>query len=82
MVEHAHAPKRDVHPIFIVRGGIASLRSHPHHQQACTILRRTAALKKLNNNLFLIIVNRCYDENRKDDTNLPLSRDPSGQNIL
>jgi hypothetical protein len=36
---------------------------------------------KLNNNLFLIIVNRCYDGNRKDDTNLPLLNDFGGYNF-
>jgi hypothetical protein len=42
------------------------------------ILRPRQGLMKLNNNLFLIIVNRCYDRNRKDDTNSPFLSDFGG----
>jgi hypothetical protein len=42
------------------------------------ILRPSKGLMKLNNNLFLIIVNRCYDLSRQDDTNSPQLRMATG----
>src|ERR1700683_4245997 len=63
----AHAPMRDMQPAKR-RGGNSVLSPPP----SLAILPPRPGLMELNNNLFLIIVNRCYDRSRKDDTNLPL----------
>jgi hypothetical protein len=59
MVEHAHAPKRDVHPNYTFEVESLACVATPITNKLCSTLRRTEALKKLNNNLFLIIVNTC-----------------------